>query len=719
MAEAKNYGDILKGLQVKDPEIYNQLINEADLTTLMTNPDALSNFEEKFNQAYEAAKEGAEKAEAAVAEAVVAEVAASENQDNEPVSGAEAAEKQKKKAMTLDAESEEMLTDPYSWEKFYAPAPEEELKRFDEALGLLDSKKGQEYQKSDLWKSSNIHVADKDGDLNETLNTCSCRRIASNNDEITLDNIRQAREAERIRIETEYYNAVYAIHMGDEYSKIKAEKHFERIANIEEAVRAGKSEEEIYNQVLKINPKQEDKVKAFEQAKALAHKITVNNNMSPVADFVESRGGVKAATRRGLHNIGKWMDKFQKFEQKNPLFSFGLGAAVATVSTLVPPVAIVYGGYRAALSARAIYNDFQGFKDYATFRDVYKDEISKYGFEQWKGANQESKISEHDYSQVKAYGDYDSYLAKHKSNHVSEEDFKKLKDFQKKSEFTRENFEMIRQSAGMSYADYQKRAGDKAVSEELFNSLVKYTDIRRTMDYEEYKKQAGSRAVSETEYNQVKLLSRSMDKVSIKDALRDNRLQKSGANFLIGIIRPIPYVGPVVATAMATKKLVNKHYWRGLKAKALGTREAIKTLRSVRGNSDENKEIRKAAWRDIGNFAAEVGGFVMLGLGMAKTVSNVADYFTPEQQVDGITGAARTANTLNEQNNTNTNVNQNNSIVNQNDSIVAQNDSIVAQNDSIVAQNDSIVAQNDSIVTQNDSIVAQNDSIVTQNDSIK
>ena len=44
------------------------------------------------------------------------------------------------------AASEEMITDPFHWESFYAPAPEEELKRFNDACGLLSDDEGEKYQ---------------------------------------------------------------------------------------------------------------------------------------------------------------------------------------------------------------------------------------------------------------------------------------------------------------------------------------------------------------------------------------------------------------------------------------------------------------------------------------------------------------------------------------------------------------------------------------------
>ena len=99
----------------------------------------------------------------------------------------------------------------------------------------------------------------------------------------------------------------------------------------------------------------------------------------------------------------------------------------------------------------------------------------------------------HDYNQVRAYPDYAAYVEKHPKadNRLTEEEFSQLKKFQRKSEFTRESFEIVRQYAGKPYAEYAKVAGGKAVSEEMFNNVVKYTDIRRAYNYEEYKKKSG------------------------------------------------------------------------------------------------------------------------------------------------------------------------------------------------------------------------------------
>ena len=63
-----------------------------------------------------------------------------------------------------------------------------------------------------------------------------------------------------------------------------------------------------------------------------------------------------------------------------------------------------------------------------------------------------------------------------------------------------------------------KRPANRAVSKEMFDNLVKYTDIRRTQNYAEYAEKAGARAVSEAEYNRVRALNRALNKVSVGQA---------------------------------------------------------------------------------------------------------------------------------------------------------------------------------------------------------
>ena len=130
-----------------------------------------------------------------------------------------------------------------------------------------------------------------------------------------------------------------------------------------------------------------------------------------------------------MHNFGKVMDRIQKFEQKNPLF----GLAVNYVAAGNP----IYTGYRSVLSARALYNDFQGFKDYAAFREVLQNDVAELGLKRWKEQNPESKVDANGYNQVKAYDTYEAYCEKHKveENRVSEEEFRQLKNSRKRRRF--------------------------------------------------------------------------------------------------------------------------------------------------------------------------------------------------------------------------------------------------------------------------------------------
>lgn len=141
--------------------------------------------------------------------------------------------------------------------------------------------------------------------------------------------------------------------------------------------------------MLSINPS--------EATQKMALASTTQANIRPISDFMEKRSKFS----RGMHNFGKVMDRIQKFEQKNPLF----GLAVNYVAAGNP----IYMGYRSVLSARALYNDFQGFKDYAAFREVYKNDVAELGLKRWKEQNPESKVDANGYNQVKAYDTYEAY----------------------------------------------------------------------------------------------------------------------------------------------------------------------------------------------------------------------------------------------------------------------------------------------------------------------
>ena len=607
------YGDILKQIQTEAPEIYADMVAAADragksLSDMCAESGFLNGFVERFH------------AESAVRNA--AEVEANAGQTEE-ASAAPAADNK-----TPASESEEaMMTDPYHWEDFYAPAPEEELRRFNEAYELLQSEEGVKYQESAEWKKTDIRVADTDNkDMQAALDMSACRRLASGNEPITLDNLREAHEAERIRIETEYYNSVYAMWTGNDYNKIKADKHISRIADIQEAVSQGKSEADIFK-MLDIRPKKEEPAAKLENIKSLARQTTAHTNMQPIADFMEKRGSIKAALRENLHSLGKVMDRIQKFEQNNPL----LGLAANYMLAGNP----LYMGYRSVLSARAIYNDVQGFKDYAAFREIYKDQAAEFGFNRWQEQNKDSKLNRHDYDQVQAYGDYASYLDKHRSNHVSEEEFNKLKDFQKKNSFNREDFETARMFAGKSYDEYKKYVASKSeankkkdrpemapVSEEMFNNVVQHTDVRRTLNFKEYQKKAGARAVSEEEYNRIRAMNRAVGKVSIKDVFRD----KTTRNALIAhsaiFWRSLPVVGKAYALGKTAQKVMQKDYWEGLKAKAVGTKKAAQTLWATKG-------LDKKAWTDFykqgSSVLAEVAGAGLMLGAVNNDLNSIAD----------------------------------------------------------------------------------------------
>ena len=700
MAETSGYSQILAELKAQNPEIYNEMTmfyQQSDWDRLANNEAALQEFVSRCRQRIAESSKAEKVLDNAVNDEIdwsdEGEVSAEENPAEERTSQNEVS------AEENAAKVEPMLSDPYHWEEFYAPAPEEESKRFDDAYQLLNSEEGKEFQKSPRWTATSLNFGgNQDQSLNETLDMCACRRLASSSEKVTLESLSDARQEESTRIKVEYYNSLFAIEKKDEYNSIKAETHLNRVLKIDQAVREGKSEQEIFK-MLGINPKEDSQKAALSTA--------IHTNIQPLSNFVDKR----KSFRKTMHSFGQVMDKIQKFEQKNPLFGLGVNYLAAGNP--------VYMGYRMTLSSRALYNDYQGFKDYATFREVYKDQISEQGFNRWQEQNKESKIAKNDYDQVKKYDSYSAYLEKHRANHISEEEFKQLKKFQKKQEFTREEFDTLRQIGG-NYEAYAEQFKEKAVSKELYESIGKYADIRRAQDYGEYAKKAGDRAVSEQEYNKVKVLSKSVGKVSISQALKDKTTRKAMMAHSVIFARSLPVVGQTYALGMAVNNMVKKSYWQGLKAKAQGTGKAIKTLWNNKGRG---KEAWKELYSNGGGLIAEVGGAWMLANGVQNTVNNspfVADAAAAEPMVQP------------EQTDTRTQVQQNDSIsldalreTVARDSTATMDSVAVQRADSIVQQNDSISLETlretvarDSTATMDSVAVQRADSIVQQNDSI-
>ena len=596
MAENADFSSLLEEIKENMPELYQEMEAYAQRTGKSL---AELSKDEAFVSRYSARYSERKDAVTALDNAVDEEIAGAGPEEDGAVADDDVAASGSEEA-AASSETLAAVSDPFRWEEFYAPVPEVEATRFDKAYDLLNGEEGKAYRESPAWQGSAFEFDNSENkSLEETLNLSACRRLASSNEDITLENLSSARAEESARIKVEYYNSLYALAVGDKYNSIKAETHLNRIFKIDEAVRAGKSEKEIFK-MLAINPN--------EATQKMAQTTVARANMQPVSDFVDSRKKFS----RGMHNLGKVMDRIQKFEQKNPLF----GLAVNYVAAGNP----IYMGYRSVLSARALYNDFQGFKDYAAFREVYKNDVAELGLKRWKEQNPESKVSANDYNQIKAYDTYEAYCEKHKSeeNRVSEEEFRQLKKFQKKAAFTREEFESLRQAAGMPYEEYAKKAGDRAVSKEMFDNLVKYTDIRRTQNYAEYAKNVGDRAASEAEYNQVKTLNRALNKVSVGQALKDKTTRKAMMAHSVIFVRSLPVVGQGYALGMAVKNMVSKSYWQGVKAKARGTGHAVKTLWSKKGR---DKEAWKELYSNGGGLVAEVAGAGILAGGVSSVAA--------------------------------------------------------------------------------------------------
>ncbi len=597
MAESMDFNNLLEEIKERMPELYQEMAAHAQRTGKSL--EELSK-DQAFIEGYISRYRESKEAEVALDDAVDVEINAADNDEEVALEGEENADSADSTAAAAAA-AEEEIVDPYHWEEFYAPAPEAEVARFNSAYGLLNDEDGKAFRESPAWQRNNIGLdRSSDQSLEEALNLSACRRLASSNEDVTLQNLNDARAAEGVRIKVEYYNSLYAQAIGDKYNTIKAETHLNRIFKIDEAVRSGKSEKEIFK-MLAINPN--------ESAQKMAQTTVTHANMQPINNFLQKRSKFS----RGMHNFGKVMDRIQKFEQKNPLFGVGLNFVAAGNP--------VYMGYRSVLSARALYNDFQGFKDYAAFREVYKNDVAELGLQRWKEQNPESKIENNDYNQVNAYDTYEAYCEKHKveANRVSEEEFLQLKKFQKKAVFTREEFETLRQSAGMPYEEYAKRAGERAVSEKMFNNLIKYVDIRRTQNYEEYAKNVGANAVSNEEYNQIKALNRALGKISIGQVIKDKTTRKAMMAHSVIFVRSLPVVGQGYALIMAAQNMARKSYWQGLKAKAQGTGSAVKTLWSKKGR---DKEAWKELWSNGNGLVAEAAGAWMLAGGIGNMTTH-------------------------------------------------------------------------------------------------
>lgn len=620
MAEISGYSQILAELKAQNPEIYSEMTmfyQQSDWDRLANNEIALQEFVERCQQRIAENAKAKEVLDSAVGaqidEANEGEVSNEELGTDGGSSENGGSEEEKA------ARVEPMLSDPYHWEEFYAPAPEEEAKRFDDAYQLLNSEEGKEFQKTPRWTATNLSFGNnKDQALNETLDMCACRRLASSNEKVTLESLSDARMEESMRIKVEYYNSLFAIEHKNDYNSIKAETHLNRVLKIDQAVREGKSEQEIFK-MLGINPKEDTQKTALNTA--------IHANIQPLSNFVDK----KKSFRKAMHSFGQVMDKLQKLEQNHPLLALGVNSFLAGN--------VAYMGFRSVLASRALYNDYQGFKDYATFREVYKDQISEQGFKRWQEQNKESKVGKNDYDQVKKYDSYSAYLEKHSVNHISEEEFKQLKKFQKKQEFTREEFDTLRQVGG-NYEAYAAQFKEKAVSKELYDSIGKYADIRRAQDYGEYTKKAGDRAVSEQEYNQVKVLTRSVGKISMSQALKDKTTRKAMMAHSVIFARSLPVIGQTYALGMAAKKMTQKSYWQGMKARVQESGKAIKTLWVKRGRDKE-------AWKQLrdngATLLAEVGGTGLLFLGtqnlFAQGSNFVDEVRTSDQSFGEVVGS--------------------------------------------------------------------------------
>ena len=315
MADTKDFSSALEEMKQKAPEIYEDFIRwygPGDLQALSSNEAVFNDFAAQFNAEVEKREKAEQILDNAVNDDLAAAGAAAEGPEEDAADeSAEEAAEEEVADHGVSAQTESMLSDPFHWEDFYAPAPEVETVRFNEAYELLNSEAGRNLQQQEVWKNNNIRIdGSDDKSLEEALNLSACRRLASSDQEISLDALNAARQEERARIEVEYYNNLYAVALGDKYNNIKGETHLERILKIDQAVRAGKTEKEIFK-MLAINPN--------DGAKKMALATTTQANVKPITDFMEKRSKFS----RGMHGFGKVMDWCQKFESKTRCLGWG------------------------------------------------------------------------------------------------------------------------------------------------------------------------------------------------------------------------------------------------------------------------------------------------------------------------------------------------------------------------------------------------------------
>ena len=242
MAENADFSSLLEEIKENMPELYQEMEAYAQRTGKSL---AELSKDEAFVSRYSARYSERKDAVTALDNAVDEEIAGAGSEEDGAVADDDVAASGSEEA-AASSETLAAVSDPFRWEEFYAPVPEVEAARFDKAYDLLNGEEGKAYRESPAWQGSAFEFDNSENkSLEETLNLSACRRLASSNEDITLENLSSARAEESARIKVEYYNSLYALSVGDKYNSIKAETHLSRIFKIDEAVRAGKSEKEI------------------------------------------------------------------------------------------------------------------------------------------------------------------------------------------------------------------------------------------------------------------------------------------------------------------------------------------------------------------------------------------------------------------------------------------------------------------------------------------
>ena len=205
MAENADFSSLLEEIKENMPELYQEMEAYAQRTGKSL---AELSKDEAFVSRYSARYSERKDAVTALDNAVDEEIAGAGSEEDGAVADDDVAASGSEEA-AASSETLAAVSDPFRWEEFYAPVPEVEAARFDKAYDLLNGEEGKAYRESPAWQGSAFEFDNSENkSLEETLNLSACRRLASSNEDITLENLSSARAEESARIKVEYYNSL-------------------------------------------------------------------------------------------------------------------------------------------------------------------------------------------------------------------------------------------------------------------------------------------------------------------------------------------------------------------------------------------------------------------------------------------------------------------------------------------------------------------------------